>query len=251
MSERAADLAVELRLKRGTFSLEVAFRCGPGVLVVVGPNGAGKSTLLRSILGAGSAHHARVAAGDVVLDDSAQSLHLPTEARRLAYLPQAYGLFPHLTVEGNLRFALDCAAPTLSVAERQRRALQTAAQFGIETLLRRFPGSLSGGERQRVALARALTVEPRALLLDEPLSALDPVARVETRAYLGVALPKLDIPVLLSTHDPADVLALASRVLVLESGRVTADGTPEMLRNPAATPFVAAFFGSASPAQSR
>ncbi|HYP89881.1 MAG TPA: ABC transporter ATP-binding protein, partial [Polyangiaceae bacterium] len=188
--------------------------------------------------------HARVAVGDVVLDDGAESLHLPTEARRLAYLPQAYGLFPHLTVEGNMRFALDCAAPTLDAAERQRRALETAAQFGIETLLRRFPGSLSGGERQRVALARALAVEPRALLLDEPLSALDPVARVETRAYLGQALPKLGIPVLLSTHDPADALGLAARVLVLESGRVTAEGTPQALAQAPATPFVAAFFGS-------
>jgi molybdate transport system ATP-binding protein len=244
VSEHANVLTAELRLRRGTFSLDVSFVGGPGVLVVVGPNGAGKSTLLRAMLGAESTDHARVRVGEVVLDDSAESLHLPTEARRLAYLPQTCGLFPHLTVRGNVRFALACATPSLDAAEGQRRLAQTAAQFGIEALLDRLPESLSGGERQRVGLARALAVEPRALLLDEPLSALDPLARVETRAYLGQALPKLGIPVLLTTHDPADALALAARVLVLENGRVTAEGTPEALARSPVTAFVAAFFGS-------
>jgi molybdate transport system ATP-binding protein len=244
VSDGAPALSVELRLVRGTFSLDLAFQAGPGVLAVVGPNGAGKSTLLRAILGAELGEHARVSVGGVVLDDSAAGLRLPIEARRLAYLPQTYGLFPHLSVADNVRFAIEHGAVALAAAERQRRLEQTAARFGIEQLLSRWPRSLSGGERQRVGLARALAIEPRALLLDEPLSALDPVGRVETREFLGRALAELGIPVLLVSHDAADVLALAGRVLVLEGGRVTADGPPAVLTSSPATQFGAAYFQS-------
>jgi molybdate transport system ATP-binding protein len=218
------DVEIALRVRRGDFSLDVELRAPAGVLVVVGPNGAGKSTLLRAVLGAQVLERGYVALGGARLEESAAAFRLPTEQRRLAYLPQGYGLFPHLSVAANLRFALGCAAPGSSAHQRERQLTQAVQRFSIEPLLDRAPRSLSGGEMQRVALARALATLPRALLLDEPLSALDPVARGETRAYLAQALRELALPALVVTHDRADALALADRVVVLEGGRVTQSG---------------------------
>jgi len=239
------DVELALRVQRGKFSLDVDIRAKSGVLVVVGPNGAGKSTLLRAILGAEKLERGTVALGGVRLEDSAARFRVPTEQRRLAYLPQGYGLFPHLNVAANLRFALRCAAPGASTSQREQQLSEAAQRFSIEALLEREPRSLSGGEMQRVALARALAIEPRALLLDEPLSALDPVARGETRAYLAQALRASALPALVVTHDRADALALAHRVIVLEAGRVTQSGDVQALASAPASAFVRAFFGDA------
>lgn len=242
MSGSEQELELRLRVERGAFSLDIEVGIGREVLVVVGPNGAGKSTLLRAILGVEPLTHGFVQVGGAVLEDSTRSLRRPTEARRLAYMPQGYGLFPHLSVAENVRFALRYSAPDASADERQERLHVAAARFGIESLLSRAPQSLSGGEKQRVALARALVVQPRALLLDEPLSAQDPVARGETRAYLTQALAELALPVLVVTHDRADALALADRVLALESGRITQTGPLSSILSAPATDFVRAFF---------
>jgi ABC-type Fe3+/spermidine/putrescine transport system ATPase subunit len=243
MNGAAQGLELAVRVQRGAFLLDLELSVGPEVLVVVGPNGAGKSTLLRAILGAEPLVQGVVQVAGVPLEDSSRALRLPTEQRRLAYVPQGYGLFPHLTVAGNLRFALACAAPGSSAREREDQLLRAAARFCIEPLLEREPLSLSGGEKQRVALSRALAIQPRALLLDEPLSAQDPVARSETRAYLARALADLALPALVVTHDRADALALADRVLALEAGRMSQIGTAEALGASPATAFVAAFFG--------
>ena len=240
MSEPGFSLS--LRATRGKFSLVVEGVLASGVLCVLGPNGSGKTTLLRALLGAVPLHDARVEIGGVLLDDTRAGVSLPIEERHLAYVPQGYGLFPHFTVARNLTFALGCRAERGVGAPAQERFARVVERFELEPLLGRLPTALSGGEKQRVALARALALEPRALLLDEPLAALDPVGRRATRAELGRTLGELGLPTLLVTHDPADARALGERALVLEAGRMTQLGTPEELERSPATPFVRAYF---------
>ena len=161
------------------------------------------------------------------------------EQRQLGYVPQGYALFPHLTVRQNIAFALGSAA---RAGDRRIQAQRTAAVLGelaLEALADRYPATLSGGERQRVALARALSVRPRALLLDEPLAALDVSARREVRVFLASVLARLGLPCLIVTHDPDDAQALAHQILVLEAGRVVQSGTWESLRAAPASRFVA------------
>jgi len=238
----SAGFVLDVRVQRGAFSLAVTLELEQGVVCVIGPNGAGKSTLLRAILGAVPAALGLVEVAGHVLLDTNRRIHVPTEQRRLAYLPQGYGLFPHRTVEGNLRFALACGARQLTVPEQAARLADVVGRFGLGPLLDRYPAGLSGGEQQRVALARALSLEPVALLLDEPLAALDPVLHRQTRADLGQEFERLALPTLVVTHQPADVLALADRVVAIEAGVVTQVGTPSALRDAPATRFVEAFF---------
>ena len=199
----AHTLEVDLALARPPLS--VAFElAGHGVLR--GPNGAGKSTLFRAILGLLPEVSGRIALGGRVLLDARVSL--PPEARHIGWVPQGAALFPHLSALGNVAFASD---PTAA-----RAALD---QVGAGHLAQRSAAVLSGGERQRVALARALARRPEALLLDEPLSALDPAARAELRALLGRLLPALGIPALVITHDDADAAAIGGVTFTLDGGR--------------------------------
>src|SRR5262249_40001376 len=173
----------------------------PGPTALVGPNGAGKSTLLRAILGA-----IPVRRGSIVLDgrtllDTARGISVPTEERRVAWVPQEYALFPHLTVLEHVTFGTPGE-------EGRARAGAVMDRLGLGPLGARRPGALSGGERQKVALARALVAEPRALLLDEPLAALDADTRETTRALLAETLHRLAIPSVVVTHEMRDVLAL-------------------------------------------
>ena len=214
-----------------------------GVVCVLGPNGAGKTTLLRALLGALPLTEGRVEVDGVLLEDTRTRVRVVTEERRLSYVPQGYGLFPHFTVEQNLTFALGQRDPRALDVRARARFEGAVERFGLSPLLGRRPAGLSGGEKQRVALARALALEPRALLLDEPLAALDPVSRRETRSELKAALDELRLPTLLVTHEPADARALGEQALVLEAGRMTQLGTAEELERAPATPFVAAFFG--------
>jgi ABC-type sulfate/molybdate transport systems ATPase subunit len=236
-------LEVSLRLRAGALALDVELAAGEEPLAVVGPNGAGKSTLLLTILGERSAD-----AGSVVLEgerlfDAAAPLDLPTEDRRIAYVPQDYALFPHLTAAANVEFALACRRPPVPRAARRERAAALLERLGASAYADRRPATLSGGERQRVALARALAVEPRALLFDEPFAALDVGARDGVRAYLRERLGELRLPALVVTHDRADVEALGAGVVVLEAGRVVQRGTLDELRARPATPWVARFAG--------
>jgi len=239
----APGIFARLRAARGAFLLAVELDLPAGVSVLIGPNGAGKTTLLRALLGAVELSSGRIEVGSVVLEDRASGLSMPMAERRLAYLPQGLGLFPHLTVLGNVRFALGCARPIIAKSVQRERIRAVVEQFGLEALLDRYPAALSGGEKQRVALARAFALEPRALLLDEPLSALDPVARGATRTYLARTLAELGLPTLIVTHDPEDVRALAGEVVALEAGQVTARGSVPSLSRDAESPFVRAFFG--------
>jgi molybdate transport system ATP-binding protein len=217
-------LDLELEVARDGFLLYVTLSLPHGPTILVGPNGAGKSTLLRAILGAVPVRRGRIALEGRTLLDTARGLSLPTEDRRVGWVPQEYALFPHLSVLENVAFARPGAA-----GRSAARAM--LAELDLLPLAARRPDALSGGERQKVALARALAAGPHALLLDEPLAALDATTRDATRKFLGDALRRLNIPSLVVTHAMADVVALGGPVVLLEGGRVRSVGSLAALRS--------------------
>ncbi len=238
----ARGLVAEVAGRIGPLAIDVALATLPGTLLLVGPNGAGKSTVLRMILGAHPASAGTIALGGSVLYDSARGVDLPPERRGIGYVPQGSGLFPHLSVLENVRFALDRASPRAPRERRDADARAVLAELGVESLAERAPASLSGGERQRVAFARAIAARPRALLLDEPFSALDRRARRALRAVLAERLRSLEIPAIVVTHDPEDVEALGGEIAFLEAGRVIYRGPASRLAT-ADSPAVADFLG--------
>jgi molybdate transport system ATP-binding protein len=157
----AVSLKVRLTARIGSLVLEVELDTAPGTLVIVGPNGAGKSSLLHLVLGVRTAERGRVTVGDEVLLDTEAQINVPLEQRRLAYVPQNYALFPHLSVEQNLEFALLSAAENREPQARKERIQSLLRDLGLSELAQRKTQSLSGGEQQRVALARALSVRPK------------------------------------------------------------------------------------------
>lgn len=229
----------------GRLKLDVELDSGPGTLVVIGPNGAGKTTLLTLLLGARPVERGRIGVGDTVLVDTARSIDVPVEQRRVGYVPQDYALFPHMNVRQNVEFALT-GQIRLPPAARRARARSFLDELGIGALAERRVRTLSGGEKQRVALARALSARPRALLLDEPLAALDIHARRDVRAFLAEYLRKLALPTVLVTHDHEDARTLGHRIVVLEGGTVTGAGTWEELSRRPTSAFVEAFVSGAS-----
>jgi molybdate transport system ATP-binding protein len=235
-------LQARIATRLGTLAIDVELEADSRPLALVGPNGAGKTSLLSIILGVLRPERARIEVNGQVLVDTAAGIDVLVEQRRLGYVPQDYALFPHLTVRENVAFAVRSAASTRPRAWVDERVDAALASMGLMALAARSTESLSGGEKQRLALARALSVQPRALLLDEPLAALDVHARREVRAFLAETLRSLAIPTIVVTHDPEDVRAMAGRVLVLESGRVTQVGTPEECMAHPASRFVAEFF---------
>lgn len=239
MSSTTFELRLDARL--GERQLELSLESQATRLVVVGPNGAGKSSLLACLLGALPVARGRIVVAGRVLLDTERGVAVPTEQRRLGYLPQDYALFPHWSVRDNLRFALEQTVPKLGRKERERRCAALLAELGLEALALRSPRTLSGGEQQRVALARALAPGPRALLLDEPLAALDVHARSEVRGFLSATLERLALPTVIVTHEPADARALGGQLLVLERGRVTQLGAWQELQQAPASDFVRSF----------
>lgn len=215
------DLHVQATLSSPdrTFVLDARFTSTAARTALVGASGSGKSTLLMAIAGLAAQAHGHVRVSGHTLLDTARGIDLPTRERRIGVVFQDYALFPHLTVEQNLAFGL-CRLGQRPDAAQRERIDALVRQFGLEALRAALPRHLSGGQRQRVALARALAPQPRLLLLDEPLSALDTQLRVRLRAELAEMLERVQIPVLLVTHDPSDVEALAQAVVQLEAGRV-------------------------------
>jgi molybdate transport system ATP-binding protein len=215
-----SGLAVDLTLARGRFRLAAAFTApARGVTGVFGASGAGKTTLLRAVAGL-ERGTGRVTVGEETWQDSAAGRFLPTHHRPLGYVFQEPVLFDHLTVAGNLAYAL-ARTPR---ARRRVGVAQAVEQLGLAPLLDRRPEGLSGGERQRVAMARALIRSPALLLLDEPLSALDAPARAEIFPYLERLHRELAVPVLYVSHSRDEVLRLADHLVLLEGGRVAATG---------------------------
>jgi molybdate transport system ATP-binding protein len=241
-SERGLVARIEANV--GTLRIDLQLETGPGPLVVIGPNGAGKTSLLLLILGVLPVERGRVEVADTPLVDTAAGIDLPLEHRRLGYVPQDYALFPHLTVRQNVEFALASAREEPDRGRRLQRVAAVLGDLGITVLADRRTRSLSGGEKQRVALARALCVRPHALLLDEPLAALDVHARRGVRAFLSSYLRELGLPTLVVTHDAADAQRLGSQIVVLEAGRVTQRGAwADLVRAPASK-FVEEFVAS-------
>ena len=198
----------------------------------MGPSGAGKTTVLRAVAGLARPERGRVALDGEVLFDAATGIDLPPEDRRVGFVFQDYALFPHMSVEQNVAYGA------------RTRVAELLDRFRIGHLAGARPGELSGGERQRVGLARALARDPGVLLLDEPLSALDPHTRAALRLELKELVDELDLPVLLVTHDFHDAAVLADRVAAIADGRVRQVGTPSELIAAPADAFVATFTGA-------
>ncbi|MCY4372761.1 MAG: molybdate ABC transporter permease subunit [Spirochaetaceae bacterium] len=247
----AADWHVRISAHLGSFQLDVDLHGGAAPVALIGPNGAGKTTLLRLIAGVHRPDAGLIRVGDEVLYDSERSLVLSPEERRVAYVPQGFGLFPHLNVADNVAFALHATRPRPPRAERRRAAAGLLAGMGAAHLLERLPATLSGGERQRVALTRALLVDPSLLLLDEPLSSLDAQARQTLRAHLVEHLADRARPAIVVSHDARDVLALNADVYAIEDGRIVQHGPAERVAADPATPFLAEFFAGGTGATSR
>lgn len=236
------QVSAQAVLGRLRLSIELAGDDTP--LALVGPNGSGKTTLLRMIAGAVSPARGRIRVGDAVVFDSERGIELPPEARRVGYVPQGYGLFPHLRAIDNVAFGLSVGRDRRSRAERHRAAQAMLDSLQCGHLSQRTPARLSGGEQQRVALARALLTEPDMLLLDEPLSALDVSARRAVRQFLAGRLRALRCPTIVVTHDVRDVLAMGATVCVLDQGQVVQRGELEGLRDAPLNDFVREFVGT-------
>jgi ABC-type sugar transport system ATPase subunit len=206
------------------------------LLVLVGPSGCGKSTALRIVAGLESPSSGRVWIGGRDVTELAPG------RRDVAMVFQSYALYPHKNVRENLAFALRVRG--VPAAERTRRIERVAAQLGLLPILERRPAQLSGGQRQRVALGRALVREPRAFLLDEPLSNLDARLRLDTRAELARLHDDLAATIVYVTHDQEEAMTLGDRIAVLREGRIEQVGSPLELWQRPATEFVADFIGS-------
>jgi molybdate transport system ATP-binding protein len=230
------------RVRLGRFELAATVEAAPGgVVALLGPNGAGKSTLLRAVSGLVPMTGGRIRLGDAVFDDVDRAVFVPARHRRVGVVFQDHRLFPHLRVVDNVAFG--ARSRGRARADARAAAREWLARLGLDGLADRRPAQLSGGQAQRVALARALASEPAALLLDEPLAALDVQTRAEVQGELRDHLGRFAGPVLLVTHDPIEALLLAQRLVVLERGRVVQDGTPAEITSRPLTPYVARLVG--------
>jgi putative spermidine/putrescine transport system ATP-binding protein len=215
--------AIDLRVARGSYCC------------LLGPSGCGKTTTLRMIAG-----HEGVSSGDILLENR-NITRAPAAARGTAMMFQSFALFPHLSALDNVAFSLKMKG--VAKAERHRRAQELLERVAMGPLAQRKPGELSGGQQQRVALARALITQPRVLLLDEPLSALDPFLRVQMRAELRRWQQDLDLTFIHVTHSQEEAMALADSIVVMNQGRIEQVGAPRELYNAPATEFIARFMG--------
>jgi len=215
-------ISVSVQHRFAGFDLDVAFEAPPGVTVLFGPSGSGKTTLVNTVAGLLRPDHGRIVAGDWVLLDTAARRCVPPHRRRLGYVFQEGRLFPHLTVRQNLLYGRwfaprGAAAPGLP---------HVVDLLGLGGLMDRRPGALSGGEKQRVAIGRALLAAPKLILADEPLAALDEARKAEILPYFERLRDEVAVPILYVSHSSAEVARLATTVVALRAGRVTAVGPP-------------------------
>jgi molybdate transport system ATP-binding protein len=222
----SSDLEVRIRKRysnpEGSFNLNVHFRALAGFTILFGASGAGKTTLLDCIAGLSDPDDGRIAVGGEDLYDSEKKRNVAAWKRNIGYVHQDLALFPHMTAEENVAYGLRA----LGAAERKTRSREILALFRIDHLRDRRPAQISGGERQRVALARALVTEPRALLLDEPLAALDRPTKSSLVGDLRSWNQQHRVPILFVTHNGEEVFALGDEVIVLDAGRIVAQGQP-------------------------
>ena len=235
-------LAARIGLQLGTLDLQVELELAPGeVVALVGPNGAGKSTVLRCLAGLVGLDDGRIELDGTVLDDPGGDVFVEPEQRPIGFVFQDHVLFDHLSVLENVAYGL--RARGVAKANARERAGQWLEWMGLADYGPQRPASLSGGQAQRVALARALATDPRLLLLDEPLAALDVGTRAAVRRDLRRHLGTFDGMRLIVTHDPVDAHALADRVIVLEAGRVVQTGSLAEVTAHPRTRYVADFVG--------
>lgn len=236
------SLQARVVLQKGTLDLDTDIAADDNqVVVLLGPNAAGKTTLLRALAGLIPLVHGRVVLDGQVLEDPAAGVRVPPECRPVGVVFQDYLLFPHLSILENVAFG-----PRARGVHR-RTARKTAAEWlervDLAACAAEKPRALSGGQAQRAALARALATEPRLLLLDEPLAAMDAGTRAEVRRELSRHLSSFSGTSLLVTHDPIEALTLADRLVVLEGGRVVQVGTPDELSAHPRSRYVAGLVG--------
>ncbi len=227
-------LDARLRLDRPGFSLDVDLRLPPsGVTALFGPSGCGKTTVLRALAGL-ERTRGRVALGPQVWQDDALGVWLPTHRRPVGYVIQEAALFPHLTVRGNIDYALRRGGARDAASPAQAFPLDALVDLlGLSHLMARRPSLLSGGERQRVAIARALATAPRLLLMDEPLAALDAARKAEILPYLDRLHRVLRLPIVYVTHALDEAARLADHLVLMQAGRVLAAGPlAELLSRP-------------------
>jgi len=218
-----ADLHLE-RCSPGSvpFALDVNLQIAPGISILFGPSGAGKSTVLDCIAGLLTPQAGRIVVAGQVLFDSKPKVNVRPQSRQIAYVFQTLALFPHMTAEQNVAYGLN----TVPEEARRARVSQILSAFGVEKLRKRKPEEISGGERQRIALARSLVTQPRALLLDEPLTGLDAHLKAAIVDDLRAWNNASQIPILYVTHSRDEAEALGERVLAMEHGRIFREGTP-------------------------
>lgn len=229
------SLSVNIRHRVGDFDLQVSFQTEGGVTALFGASGSGKSTVINAVAGLIRPDEGQVLFQEHVLSDSVTGTHVPSHLRGMGYVFQEGRLFPHLTIRQNLKYPGRFLERKVSPQDFDA----IVALLGIEGLLDRRPGRLSGGEKQRVAIGRALLAKPRLLLMDEPLAALDRDRRSEVLPYLARLRDETMVPILYVSHSRAEVRALANQVVVLEAGRVSADGSAgEVLGRGGAGPMV-------------
>jgi molybdate transport system ATP-binding protein len=218
-------LAVDVEKRLGDFRIAARFEAAGGVTALFGPSGSGKTTLVSMIAGLVSPDRGRIALDDTVLFDSAARVNVPAHRRRIGYVFQEGRLFPHLTVAQNLDYGRWMSKLPPDPAERER----VIALLDVGNLLPRRPGKLSGGERQRIAIGRALLVQPRLLLLDEPLASLDRARKLEILPYLARLRDEAKVPMIYVSHQAGEISRLCSQVVRIEDGRVAATGGLELL----------------------
>lgn len=226
-------LDIRVRKRVSAFELDVTLSVENGILVLFGPSGAGKTMLLRAIAGVVSVDAGQIRLGERVLLDSERGLSLDPRQRKIGYVPQDYALFPHLSALDNITYPMT-AGRRLRPAEARIRARELLDVVGLGDRATARPGELSGGQQQRIALARAVAADPEALLLDEPLAALDAPTRLELRSLLQVIQRDLGVPVVFVTHDLEEAVTVGSTMAIMVDGRLRqVDRVARVLATPA------------------
>jgi iron(III) transport system ATP-binding protein len=220
---------------------DVSFEFDHGILSFLGPSGCGKTTLLRSIAGLEVPDAGSISIAGQVQTSVERGILVPPYAREIGFVFQNYALWPHMTVFKNVAFGLKLRK--LPAEEVRRKVLNALELVGLQGKEERYPSQLSGGQQQRVALARSLALEPRLILLDEPLSNLDAKLREEMRSELKKLIKKVGISALYVTHDQEEAFTISDSVIVMESGKILQYGSPDEIYNRPAHAFVASFIG--------
>jgi molybdate transport system ATP-binding protein len=218
-------LRLDIAKQLGDFALEAAFASEGRVTGLFGASGAGKTSLVNIIAGLLRPDRGVIALDDEILDDVEKGVHVPPHRRRIGYVFQDARLFPHMNVDQNLDYGRRMNGLASDAAQKTR----VTELLDIGHLLDRRPGKLSGGERQRVALGRALLSKPRLLLLDEPLGSLDEGRKVEILPYLIRLRDEANVPMVYVSHDAAEMRQLATQIVMLRNGRITALGGVKVL----------------------